>query len=260
MFGLRWIIALVLTCCSLTVNGWHAGMLIFLPRPPPPPSPLPPPPVPPALPAGGIKVQAGPKHGSSATCVSTNSYVPLILDDSSVIYNNLGGQGPDASPAPDSILFGNVGTLPDGSTLDLVVSESPHSQSKYRAYNPAANGLKRKVGGTFAGINLLAPTVGSGVSSTSTTLRFAFRKSATQQPVQLKRTFMTFFDLVSPRPRTHTISSRALGQYASRALEGGLLLTNVAPPFAGHWQHELGHEQQDQGMSGGACLRHAVSH
>lgn len=94
-----------------------------------------------------------------------------MLDLSTLLYNNLGGFGPDAPdetmPHKESMIMGNVFPM-SGSNLNLVISVEPGTE--YFPYHAERNGLV----GVFGLVNIRA---GSGVE-----LRFTFIDAVTGEP------------------------------------------------------------------------------
>ena len=81
--------------------------------------------------------------------------VDLSFDNATLIASNLGGKGgpndPTSISTPHLIHYGGVGAMPDGTRIDLTVSNA----TEYHAYNSNNNGLAVKANGTLGAINLL---------------------------------------------------------------------------------------------------------
>jgi len=176
----------------------HRGFR-YLPQPPPvAPSPQPPPA--PTLPPAQAPPAASPP--SPPPCLGRvaqddEAAVALNFSAAFLVHSNLGGQGGQGSqPAgtPPSIRFGGLGILPDGRSVDLVVSNT----SRYNAWDARWNGLKTEGrSGSMGCINQIAPRDSPpsfGLQSTSTSLRFAFIDSLTSAPVTIGLTHLSFLD------------------------------------------------------------------
>ena len=105
-----------------------------------PPSTPPPPSPPPSIP-----------------CVPTHGQlVRITFDNATLIRSNLGGHGGPHEPPSSTdqyLQYSHVGTLPDGSAIDLRVA----NLTAYHAYNPSINAISRKGNGSFGVVNLLGP-------------------------------------------------------------------------------------------------------
>jgi hypothetical protein len=67
--------------------------------------------------------------------------VRISFDNATLIHSNLGGQGgPTTLPAAAAqyIHYANVGAMPDGTPIDLRVT----NVSAYHSYNPAVNDVR----------------------------------------------------------------------------------------------------------------------
>lgn len=142
-------------------NSFSDYFLAVQPRPPPTPPPSP------AAPC--IERLAG---------VDTTT---LDFANAEVVYSNLGGPGPPSGGEgpPSGMRLGNVGTLSDGTVIDLEVTNT----SQYRAWVSSASGLNPN---KFGVVNLRAPGI--------VDLRFTFLNAATNAPLVLPRTHISFYD------------------------------------------------------------------
>ena len=90
---------------------------------------------------------------------------------------------------PQVIEYGGIATLPDGTSIDLRIS----NVTAYDAFKASNNGVKVASNGTFGVINLLAPR-SAEVDATFVQLRFSFLNASNGAPLTLRRTHMTFYD------------------------------------------------------------------
>jgi hypothetical protein len=129
----------------------------------------------------------------SSPCVASvglrDTLVRITFDNATLVRSNLGGQGgPGTAPSAvdQHIHYRNVGTMPDGSTIDLRVT----NLTEYAAYNPSINSISRKANGSFGVINLLGPRT-ADMLATFVHLRFAFTSTANSAAVALPRSHVT---------------------------------------------------------------------
>jgi len=172
-----------------------------LPPPPSPPwatSPLPPSPLPPSP----LPSSAPPTCGELFS-VPRNGTVEVGFDRSTVLINNLGGWSSSSQPAV--LRYGSIGTLPDGTVIDLLVE----NVTEY--HGAGTNGLMALGDRTFAVLNLEPPRAPS--NSTNVGLQLSFLASGTNTTVRVPRTFVSTVNLgaIVPGVRqcVHLISSVA---------------------------------------------------
>ena len=118
--------------------------------------------------------------------------MPLNFDHASLAISNLGGHGGPIDSdinGPQVVRIGGVGTLADGTVIDLQIS----NVTSYDTFNSIHNGVKHRTNGSFGSVNLRAAQ-SSSVPASFVQLQFAFVAATDSSPLTLGRTYVTFYD------------------------------------------------------------------
>jgi len=157
--------------------------------------------------------------------------VELSFDSATMSTSNLGGQGgeePTTDATPPVLHYAGVGTLADGTVVDLVVS----NETAYAAFKPTENGLVHMAGGSFGAVNLQAPDGDSSELSTFVQLRYTFVDGSSGLPLTLDRTYVTFYDFDDNRQGVHECL-QAKGGIVHTAMTDDTELEELDPSSAG---------------------------
>ena len=122
--------------------------------------------------------------------VPRNGTVEVEFDRSTVLINNLGGWSSSSQPAV--LRYGSIGTLPDGTVIDLLVE----NLTEY--HGGGTNGLMALGDRTFAVLSLEPPRAPSNSSSVG--LQLSFLASGTNTTVRVNRTFFSVVNLGAIAP------------------------------------------------------------
>ena len=151
-------------------------------------------------------------------CELRESFILLDFAKATLVRSNLGNVGGRCtyegaceemqdSSRPHDIYYRGLATLEDGSNVNLRIT----NLTEYRAYEPFRNGVKAKAGGAFGVVNLLGPRHWSQqkkwmphswqwtTDQTVVQLKYEFLNDD-DEPVELFRTFVTFYDFDSGWP------------------------------------------------------------
>ena len=180
------------------------------PSPPsPPPSPPPGPPVTPLPPSrrrskrriGVVATPPPPPSPPVAPCTVGKDFLKIEISEANLNNsNNLGGMGPDFGFAEATMRFYRVGVNNDGRPFDMVVRNATEYVPPDSRF---ANGLYEADLGRIwlqsPDLNLAQdnPELGPGFANFTSyvTLRFEMRDTSTNEPVNLTRAYLTFYDL-----------------------------------------------------------------
>ena len=180
----------------------------------------------------------------SSACTPQEAFTFLGFDSAFLVRSNLGGQGgrcvdqtysvndsvtwqevcdePESPSMPHEIYIRGLGTTPEGSKIDLRIT----NESEYRAWREAINGIKAQTRdenvGYFGVINLLGPRSPTmrpyhkfwHEELTIVQLRFTFMNGdpfPLGSNLTIGRTFMTFFDFDTGPGDTNAVEMMQMG-------------------------------------------------
>lgn len=120
--------------------------------------------------------------------------VELDFQGGELVWSNLDGKGPDTYvpgttvPAPRSIRYTGLGTLHDGTGVDLEIS----SLLAYQPQKDERNGYDKTKTAPFGNVNMQSPMeVNTGMF---VDLKFEFKKSRSNDLLVLPKTLLSFYD------------------------------------------------------------------
>jgi len=120
---------------------------------------------------------------------ATGAHVHLSLGNSFLVYNNLGGEGPEVN-VPEVVRYSNVGFWA-GSTLDLVVSVD---SGNYNTKNEVGNGY-RCLGSTDGSSCISDMGIINLFRNSEVTLKFELVDSTSSDPVTVPAIQFSVYDI-----------------------------------------------------------------